>query len=50
MAEEKKCAHASCGCHAKEGSVYCSTYCEGSGDTADITCGCGHPNCEVMAR
>jgi hypothetical protein len=43
--DDKKCAHASCNCAAKEGSKYCGAYCEGSADTADITCGCGHPAC-----
>jgi hypothetical protein len=45
MAEQKKCAHASCLCKAKEGSEYCSTYCEGKAKTLDIDCGCGHPAC-----
>lgn len=45
MAENKKCAHPSCACQAQEGSDYCSTYCEGSGTTPDIECGCGHPHC-----
>lgn len=43
--QTKKCAHPSCQCDAKEGSDYCSTYCEGEGHTADIVCNCGHPAC-----
>jgi hypothetical protein len=42
---KKKCAHPSCHCEARDGSDYCSTYCEGEGGTADITCNCGHPAC-----
>ncbi len=45
MAKEKKCAHPACACQAKEGSDYCSTYCEGVAKTADIDCECGHPAC-----
>jgi len=45
MAETKKCAHPSCSCPAKEGSAYCSTYCEGQGGTPDVECSCGHPGC-----
>ncbi len=42
---KKKCAHPSCHCQARDGSDYCSTYCEGEGGTADITCNCGHAAC-----
>jgi hypothetical protein len=41
----EKCAHPSCLCAAKQGSKYCSTYCEGEADTADILCLCGHSGC-----
>jgi hypothetical protein len=47
MADQKKCAHPSCNCTAKEGSAYCSTYCEGQSGTSDITCGCGHTTCST---
>jgi hypothetical protein len=48
MKEEEsnqKCAHPSCLCHARSGSNYCSTYCEGEAETPDINCNCGHPPC-----
>src|SRR3954452_19028281 len=45
MADNKKCAHPACSCQAREGSNYCSTYCEGAGKTPEITCQCGHPGC-----
>lgn len=41
----KKCAHPGCNCPAKEGSRFCGAYCEGAGDTAEVTCNCGHPGC-----
>ncbi len=49
MDNKDKCAHPSCGCQAKTGSQYCSTYCEGEAKTADIVCSCGHPNCKDVA-
>jgi len=45
MAKQEKCAHPSCACPAREGSEYCSTYCEGSAKIPDIDCKCGHPSC-----
>jgi hypothetical protein len=42
---KQKCAHPSCQCEAREGSEYCSTYCEGEAKTSDILCGCGHVGC-----
>lgn len=41
----QKCAHPSCGCPAVKDSDYCSTFCEGQGETLDILCGCGHMGC-----
>ena len=49
MAEDKKCAHPSCRCRARDDSKYCSTYCESAGSTVEIQCNCGHPECEVKA-
>lgn len=43
--EVKRCAHPGCGCPADEDSDYCSAYCEGAGDTAEIDCECGCPTC-----
>jgi metallothionein len=51
MSEKKKCAHPACKCQARENSDYCSTYCEGEAETADIICTCGHPSCaQTSAR
>jgi hypothetical protein len=45
MENPKKCEHPACRCNAREGSDYCSTFCEGEADTADIVCSCGHELC-----
>ncbi len=46
MSDDKKCAHPSCQCMAKEEhDGYCSTFCEGEAETADIVCMCGHEGC-----
>jgi hypothetical protein len=45
MPETKKCAHPSCNCTISSDKTFCSTYCEGQADTADIECSCGHPAC-----
>lgn len=50
MADKDKCAHPSCKCMARDGSKYCSAFCEGAGNTPDITCGCGHPACSVTEK
>ena len=44
--DSKRCAHPGCNCPADEGSDYCSAYCEGAGDFAEIRCKCGCPGCE----
>jgi len=49
MAKDKKCAHPACNCQAKEGSDYCSNYCETAGGTAEIQCNCGHPDCSIRS-
>jgi hypothetical protein len=41
----EKCAHPSCACKKSSDSKFCSTYCEGEAETADIICNCGHPAC-----
>lgn len=49
MADDKKqkmCAHPGCTCPADEGSKYCSAYCQGTGDVAEIDCNCGCPTCD----
>ncbi len=44
--QSKKCANPACACTARPDSSYCSTYCEGEAETADILqCNCGHPAC-----
>lgn len=51
--DERVCSHGLCNCPAGEGSDYCSPYCEGAGDTTNVTvdeaqrglCDCGHPTC-----
>jgi hypothetical protein len=50
MTERKKCAHPVCNCPAREGSDYCSTYCEGEAHTADVDCLCGHPGCAQQTQ
>lgn len=40
------CQHPGCSCPRAEGSKYCSAYCEAAKDTAELTCECGHPDCE----
>lgn len=48
MAEEtKKCAHPSCICTVAHDQKYCSMYCEGAANSTEISCGCGHPGCEI---
>ncbi len=47
--EKKKCAHPSCNCVAREGSEYCSEYCETEGKVTKVTCNCGHMGCSLMA-
>jgi hypothetical protein len=49
MSDTKKCAHPTCNCPAQKSSDYCSTYCEGKGDIADIECSCGHEGCAPIA-
>jgi|GEM_PF-854977 len=50
---ERVCTHGVCNCPATEGSDFCSPYCEGVGQTTNVTvdesqeivCDCGHPTC-----
>ena len=43
--DKKICKNPTCGCPATEGSKYCSTSCEGTGDTIELDCDCGHEDC-----
>jgi len=47
QADEKECAHFTCGCPAREGNNFCSEQCENAGSETD--CGCGHPDCRARA-
>lgn len=41
----KKCKNPSCTCAPQEGGKYCSAQCEGTGDTIELDCDCGHDEC-----
>ncbi len=46
MADENEtCKNAPCSCAATEDSKYCSAGCEGTGETIQLDCDCGHPEC-----
>jgi len=45
MADENKCKNAVCGCQAQDDGKYCSASCEGTGDTIELDCDCGHDGC-----
>ena len=45
MANSKKCKHSACSCMAREGSDYCSQYCEDSKGTTSLNCHCPHDGC-----
>jgi hypothetical protein len=46
MADDKnKCKNPSCTCQAQPGGKYCSAQCEGTGDTIELDCDCGHEEC-----
>src|SRR5258708_5886105 len=41
------CAHKGCHCTRREGSKYCSQYCQDAGSTLELSCNCQHPGCGV---
>ncbi|HEU4766380.1 MAG TPA: hypothetical protein VFS77_03370, partial [Pyrinomonadaceae bacterium] len=41
----KTCKNPACTCPPQEGGKYCSASCEGSGDTIELDCDCGHDAC-----
>ena len=43
--KEKKCKNPACSCPPQPDGKYCSASCEGTGDTIEIDCDCGHPEC-----
>jgi hypothetical protein len=48
MADEKEqriCKNPPCSCPATEGSKFCGPSCQGTGDTIEIDCDCGHEAC-----
>ncbi len=46
MADETTtCKNPVCGCPPQEGGKYCSASCEGTGDTIELDCDCGHDGC-----
>ena len=46
MADDKEtCKNPVCGCARPADGKYCSASCEGTGDTIEIDCDCGHPEC-----
>jgi hypothetical protein len=50
MNKSEKCAHDNCICTPPADSKYCSPYCESARDTEEISCGCGHSQCAVVAK
>ena len=46
--ERSACAHPACECSAREGSDYCSEYCQNASlaATHEEGCQCGHAACE----
>lgn len=45
MSDTKKCKHAGCTCMAREGSDFCSEFCEDAKDTTTLACDCPHSGC-----
>jgi hypothetical protein len=46
MAEERKCKNPPCTCETKPGDKYCGPSCEGTGQTIELDCDCGHEECQ----
>jgi len=46
MADEKKCKNPPCTCPPQPDGKYCSASCEGTGDTIELDCDCGHDECQ----
>ncbi len=46
MTKDRKCANPACSCEATDKSKYCSAHCEGTADTLEVVCECGHPGCK----
>jgi len=43
--KDLRCRRAACGCEVSAGEKYCSAECEGTDETPDISCRCGHAKC-----
>lgn len=46
MAEENTCENPPCSCPRTEDNKFCSASCEGTGDTIELDCDCGHEACQ----
>ncbi len=44
--KDEQCAHDNCNCAAGSDGDYCSAYCEGAGNTPEMLCDCGCPDCQ----
>ena len=44
--ESGKCKHPPCTCKVPAGTKYCGVECESKGETPEISCNCGHPQCK----
>src|SRR6266511_4586147 len=43
--QENQCANPVCTCPPQPDGKYCSASCEGKGQTVELDCDCGHPEC-----
>ena len=41
----KTCKNAPCSCPVPNDQKFCSTACEGTGETIELDCDCGHDAC-----
>jgi hypothetical protein len=44
-ADKNTCAMPTCTCRVSDGHKFCSAFCEGQGETPEVFCSCGHPEC-----
>ena len=42
---DNTCKNPPCSCPVEKKGDYCSATCQGTGDTTQIDCDCGHPEC-----
>ncbi len=43
--DNNKCKNPPCSCPPSDDTKYCSVTCEGKGETIELDCECGHPEC-----